>query len=71
MNYTDNLELITTTCKVTLTCHLNLKLIANKLQLDDIIVGKKMFNVIEEGIIKKKNKKDNLSNHNLLKFKTK
>lgn len=50
------LKLIIITCKTYLNCNLNLKLMAKKLVLDHLVVGKKLLNVIEEGIIKTKPK---------------
>lgn len=50
------LQLIITTCKTHLNCNLNLKLLAEKILLDDKIIGKKLLGVVEEGLIKKKSK---------------
>lgn len=50
------LKLIIITCKTHLNCNLNLKLMAKKLVLNQLVIGKKLLNVIEEGIIKTKSK---------------
>lgn len=52
----DQLQLIIVTCKTYLQCNLNLELIAKKIILDDLIIGKKLLGIIEEGKIKNKSK---------------
>lgn len=52
----DPLKLIIVTCKTQLNCQINLELLAKKLVLDDQIVGKKLLDVVNEGMIKRKTK---------------
>ncbi len=54
----DELELLVATCRSVINCHFNLDLIAKKLELDDRIVGKKLINICEEGLIKQTVKKE-------------
>ena len=51
------LKLIVIVCKTVFQCNLNLHLIAQQLPLDDLIVGKKLIGVVEEGCIKSRNKR--------------
>lgn len=48
------LELIIIACTTNIGCNINLELMAQKLELDDQIVGKKMLGIVEQGDIKKK-----------------
>ena len=51
---TKDLIFIVATSRAITNSFINLNLIARKLKLDDVIVGKKMINVIIEGSIKTK-----------------
>ena len=53
----EELELLIATCRIILNCHFNLDLIVKKIHLDNIFVGKKLINVLEDGDIKKTKKR--------------
>jgi len=52
------IELIIITCKTKLHCNLNFELIAKHIKLDDQVIGKRLYKIIDEGCIKKKIQKE-------------
>ena len=58
----NDLELVVATIQINLNCHLNINLIARKIELDELIIGKKMLGVVQEGdvrIVKTSNNNEN------------
>lgn len=51
------LKLIIATCKTHLNCNINLVLLAKRLPIDDVIIGKKLLGIIAKGQVKMKVKK--------------